>query len=165
MNNNLIAEISTTKRYAVLGVKNRNLLKNLALATCVAFMSAIFIAQPISASASDPLDTNSSAGQVMTKMKDRLHLTEEQETKIFPIIEKSVQTRREILGRDPQDRNTIKTELQELQWKTDMRLGVILTKEQMNEYEKLKEELSEKIQSGAMQSRKGNHNGRGRGGF
>ena len=93
-------------------------------------------------------------------MKERLHLTEEQETKMRPIIEESVQTRREILKSDPQDRSAIKRELQELQWKTDMRLGVILTEEQMKEYEKLREEQSEKVQRGDVQGNRGSRGGR-----
>jgi hypothetical protein len=126
-------------------------------------IAAIFMAQPISAQTTNPLDTNSSAEQVMAKMKERLHLTEEQETKIAPIIEESVQTRREILKRDPQDRSAIKNELQELQLKTDMRLGVILTEEQMKEYEKLREEQSEKMHRGDVQGNRGSRGGRSRG--
>jgi len=163
MNNDLMTGISATIRYRVLGVRNRSLLKHLAFATCVTLIAAIFMAQPIPSQAADLPDTNSSAEQVMAKMKERLHLTEEQETKMRPIIEESVQTRREILKRNPQDRSAIKNELQELQWKTDMRLGLILTEEQMKEYEKLMEEQSEKMQSSDMQSRKGSRGGRSRG--
>ena len=82
MNNDLMTGISAAIRCRVLGVRNRSLLKHLAFATCVTLIAAIFMAQPISAQAADLLDTNSSAEQVMAKMKERLHLTEEQETKI-----------------------------------------------------------------------------------
>jgi len=163
MNNDLMTGISATIRYRVLGVRNRSLLKHLAFATFVTLIAAIFMAQPIPAQAADLPDMNSSAEQVMAKMKERLHLTEEQETKIRPIIEESVQTRREILKRDPQERSAIKNELQELQWKTDMRLGVILTEEQMREYEKLREEQSEKMQRSDMQGSRGLRGGRSRG--
>jgi hypothetical protein len=164
MNNYLMTGIPAAIRYLVLGVRNRGLLKYLVFATCVTLIAAIFIAKPIQAQAADLPLKNTSAEQVMAKMKERLHLTEEQETKIRTIIEESVQTRREILKSDPQDRSAIKRELQELQWKTDMRLGVILTEEQMKEYEKLREEQSEKMQRSDVQgSRKGSHGGRSRG--
>jgi len=164
MNNDLMTGISAAIRCRVPGVRNRSLLKHLAFATCVTLIAAIFMAQPILAQATDLPDTNSSAEQVMAKMKERFHLTEEQETKMRPIIEESFQARNEILKRDAQDRSAIKNELQELQWKTDMRLGVILTKEQMKEYEKLREEQSEKMQHSDVQgSRKGSHGGRSRG--
>ncbi len=163
MNNDLMTGFSAAIKCRVPGVRNWSLLKHLALATCVTIITAIFMAQPVSAQAADMLGTNSSAGQVMAKMKERLHLTEEQETKIRPIIEESVQTRRDILKGDSQDRGAIKSELQEVQWKTDMRLGVILTEEQIKEYEKLREEHSESMQSSDMQSRKGPHGGRSRG--
>ncbi len=163
MNNDLMTGILAAIRYRVPGVRNRSLLKHLAFATCVMLIGAIFMAQPIPAQAADLPDTNSSAEQVMAKMKERLHLTEEEETKMRPIIEENVQTRREILKRDAQDRSAIKNGLQELQWKTDMRLGVILTGEQMKEYEKLREEQSEKMQRSDVQGNRGSRGGRSRG--
>jgi Spy/CpxP family protein refolding chaperone len=163
MNNVLMTEISAAIRYRVLDIRNRSLPKHLAFTTCVTLIASIFMTQLISAQATDPLHTNSSAEQVMARMKERLHLTEEQETKIRPIIEESVQARHEILEKDSQDRSTIKNELQELQWKTDMRLGVILTEEQMKEYEKLREEQSEKMQRGDVQGGVGPRGGRSRG--
>lgn len=159
MNNDLMTGFSAAIKFRAPGLRNGSLLKHLAFATCVTIITSIFIAQPVSAQAADTPDANNSAAQVMAKMKERLHLTEEQETKIRPIIEESVQTRREILEGDSQDKRAIKSELQELQWKTDMRLGVILTGEQMKEYEKLREEHGESMQSSDMQSRKGSHGG------
>lgn len=145
-------------------ISNRIILKYFCLVLCVLIFAIIFITQPISVQASALPDNNSSMESVMSKMRDRLHLTEEQEKKIRPIIEESFQARREILKSNPQDRSAIKNELQELQWKTDMRLGLILTKEQMEEYEKLREEQSERMQSSDMQgSRKGSRGGRSRG--
>jgi hypothetical protein len=44
-----------------------------------------------------------------------------------------------------------------------MRLGVILTKEQMKEYEKLREEQSEKMQRSDVQGSRGSRGGRSRG--
>jgi hypothetical protein len=46
---------------------------------------------------------------------------------------------------------------------SDMRLGVILTKEQMKEYEKLMEEQSEKMQRSDVQGSRGSRGGRSRG--
>jgi len=100
--------------------------------------------------------------QVISKMKERLKLTEEQETKIRPIIEESVRARTELLENFAQDKSRIKSELLELQWKTGMRLGVILTEEQMKEYEKLREEQSEKMQHSDVQGGRGPSGGRSR---
>jgi hypothetical protein len=163
MNNDLMRVFSAAIKYRVPGVRNGSLLRHLAFATCVTIITAIFMAQPISGQAADTLDSNSSAGQIMAKMKGRLHLTEEQERKIGPIIEESVQTRREILKGDSQDKSAIKSELRELQWKTDMRLGVILTEEQMKEYEKLREEQNEKMQRSDVQGSRGPRGNRSRG--
>lgn len=158
MGNDLMTEVSIAIRCSVLIVSNRSLLKYLASTTYVMLFAVIFMTQPITAQARDLPDMNSSPEQVMSKMKERLNLTEEQETKVRPIIEESIQKRREILKKDPQDRSTIKNELQELQWTTDMRLGVILTEEQMKEYQKLREEQSEKMRS--EQRSRGSRSGR-----
>lgn len=167
MSNDLMTEVSIAAiRCSVLVVSNRNLLKYLASATYVMFFAVIFMTQPISVQARDLPDMNSSPEQVMSKMKERLNLTEEQETKIRPIIEESIQKRLEILKKGSQDRSTVKNELQELQWTTDMRLGVILTEEQTKEYRKLREEQSEKMPSEQRSSGSrsgGSRSGRSRG--
>jgi len=142
-------------------INNRILLKYVDLTRFILVFAMIFMTQPISAQASDPPAGNGSPDQVISKMKERLKLTEEQETKIRPIIEESMRARTEILENFAQDKSTMKSELLELQWKTDMRLGVILTEEQMKEYEKLREEQSEKMPG--KQNGGGSHSGRSRG--
>ena len=133
------------KGCSALVVSNRSLFKYLATAVCVMLFTVIFVTQMISAQGRDLQNMNSSLEEVMSKMKERLNLTEEQETKIQPIIEENIRKRLEILKRGSQDRSTSKNELQELQWKTDLQLGAILTEEEMKEYEKLREEQSERI--------------------
>ena len=79
-------------------------------------------------------------------MKERLHLTEEQTTKIRPIIEESFNQRRQILNDTGQDKKVNRSALQEVRWKTDMKLAQILTEEQMQDYQNLYERQSGKPQ-------------------
>jgi len=81
----------------------------------------------------------------MSQLKERLKLTDEQETKIRPIIEDSMKKRNEILNNGTQDGKTKRSAFQQLQWSVDMQIGKVLTEEQRKEYEKLREEQSEKM--------------------
>ena len=160
MSKDLMAEVPiAVKGCSVLVLSKRSLFKYLTTAACGMLFAVIFMTQPISVQARDMPDMNSSSEEVMTTMKGRLNLTKEQETKIQPIIEENIRKRLEILKKGSQDRSTIKSELQELQWKTDMQLGAILTEEQMKEYEKFREEQSERIQRSDMQGSRGPRSG------
>lgn len=147
---------------SILVVRNRRFLRYIVSPFCILLFPIMLLLQPVLAQAGN-LPDNSSPDQVMSKMKERLKLTEEQETKIRPIIEESIQKRYEILKNGSQDRSTTKSELQELQWKTDMRVGVILTEEQRKEYEKLREEQAEKTQHNDAQGSRGPRGSRSRG--
>ncbi len=152
-----ISEIALTVTQFVLGViANRHLLKYMAMAIYV-FLFAMFTLQPFSSTAQALGNTSISPERVIAQMKERLKLTDEQETKIWPIIEDNFNKRRELLNNGGQ-----KSDLQQLQWATDMQIGKILTKEQMTEYEKLREQEEKKSDRDGMQ-RKGRHGGMNRG--
>ena len=100
--------------------------------------------QPIPARAGDSSSISKYPEQLMYRLKERLRLTEDQETKVQLIIDESFKKRSEILKNGGQDRKAEKSALQELQWSTDLQIGKVLTEEQMKEYQKLREEESEK---------------------
>ncbi|MFI5295264.1 MAG: hypothetical protein ACHQ0Y_09600 [Thermodesulfovibrionales bacterium] len=80
--------------------------------------------------------------------------------KVQPIIDESFKKRSEILKNGGQDGKSEKNALQELRWSTDMQIGRILTEEQMKEYQKLREEESEKkTQRSDMQPGRGSRTG------
>ena len=153
------AAIATIRCFTLI-IGNRSVFKSLMTLAYVSLFTAIFMMQPSSLQAQDSSNINASSEKIMSEMKERLKLTDEQETKIRPIIEDSLQRRSEILANSSKDR---KTALQELQWSTDMQLGKILTEEQMKEYEKLREEQSEKMQHSDMQRSRGSRIGGFRG--
>ena len=123
--------------------------------------AAVFFMPSIEAQAYDSSNVNRSPEQIVEQMKERLHLTEEQAAKIRPIIEESVNDRRQILNDNGQDRKANRSALQEIRWKTDMKLSQILTEEQMRDYQNLLEEKSEKSQKDDMHQGKGGRNGGG----
>ncbi len=118
----------------------------------------------MSVRAGDFSNISKSPEQLMYRLKDRLRLTEEQETKIQPIVDENFKKRSEILKNSGQGGKSEKISLQELQWATDMQIGKVLTEDQMKEYEKLREEDSEKkTQRSDMQGGRGKRTGGMRG--
>ncbi len=146
----------TALRFVIGVIANRNLLKYAAIAVYI-FLFAMFTLQPFSSSAQVLGNTNMSPEQVIAQMRERLKLTDEQETKIRPIIEDNFKRRSELLNSGAQ-----KSDIQQLQWATDMQIGKILTEEQMEEYEKLREQEDKKPDRDGMQ-RKGRRGGMNRG--
>ncbi len=144
-------------------IGNRSLLKSLLTLARLSLLAAIFIAQPMSSFARDPSDRNAPLEKILSQLKERLKLTEEQETQLRPIIAENLQKRSMIEADSSQGGNTAKVKLQELQWSTDMKLGKVLTEDQMKEYEKLREEQDEKMRLEAMPLRGGRRDGAGRG--
>ncbi len=125
-------------RFVMMVIVNRSFLRYLAMAAYV-FVFVVFTMQPFSSHAQAAENANRSPEQVVSQLEERLKLTDEQETKIRPIIEESLKKRRELLNS-----GAPKSDLQQLQWATDMQIGKILTEEQMKEYEKLREEQDKK---------------------
>lgn len=131
-------------RGVAIAISNRALLKYLLVVAYILFFSVICMLWPISTKAADFSAMDRSPEKIISQMKDRLHLTEEQETKIRSIIEEGIRKRHDILDTDSQDRKAVRSQLQQLRWSTDMQIGKLLTEEQMKEYQKLREEESEK---------------------
>ena len=151
MNSNLMTTASMAALRAIAFVlSNRSLLKSLVFSTCVLLFAAIFIMPPLTAQAQDSSNSNKSPEQIMSQLKERLNLTEDQEAKVWPIIKESIKKRNEIIQNGTQDGKKKKSALQELGWSTDMQLGNILTEQQMKEYQELQEEPSEKTQNNDM---------------
>ena len=90
------------------------------------------------------IPTEKTAEQILYKMKKPLNLTNEQEAKLRPIIETSVEERRKIVEKyKEQDRPaffSLKRDMYELQESIEKRLGEILEEKQMEEYRKIREE-------------------------
>ncbi len=125
---------------------SRRFLNNLVYAGCAVlflFCSAMLL---LPAQADDTSDVT--PDQIISKMKDRLHLTEDQEAKLRPIIEELVNKRHDIKANSMLDAKTKRSSLQQLQWSTDMRLGQIFTEEQMAEYQRFREEHNESYPQG-----------------
>ena len=92
-------------------------------------------------------------------MKERLNLSEDQATKVQPIIEESYKKRNEIEQNSALDKNSVKSALWQLQWSTDMKLGMILTEKQMDDYQKMREAQSDASQRNDAQRSKGTRTG------
>lgn len=123
--------------------------------------AAVFILPLSTAQAADSSNMNKSPEEIVQQMKERLRLTEEQVAKISPIIDESFNKRRDILDNNGQDKKSNRSALQEVRWKTDMKLGQILTEQQMSDYQNFFEEKSEKSQQDDMHHGKGGRSGGG----
>ena len=122
---------------------------------------AVFILPLSTAQAADSSNMNKSPEEIVQQMKERLRLTEEQVAKISPIIDESFNKCRDILDNNGQDKKSNRSALQEVRWKTDMKLGQILTEQQMSDYQNFFEEKSEKSQQDDMHHGKGGRSGGG----
>ena len=89
------------------------------------------------------------ADQIMTEMKDRLHLTEEEEVKVRPIIEKQVKGRKELIKKYEAQGykriDSLKDELKDLRIRTASQLQYFLTSDQMIEYGAMQQEEDQRI--------------------
>jgi hypothetical protein len=151
-------EVAMSRHFIRLGSKTSNLI--LSLLASILF-AAIFIMPSIAARADDLSNINRSPEEIVSQMKERLHLTEEQTAKIRPIIEESINSRRDILNNNGEDKKANKSALQEVRWKTDIKLGQILTEEQMSDYHNLYVEQNDKSQHDDMHHGKGGRSGGG----
>lgn len=128
------------------------------------FFCFFSVVLPFPAQAADPSNVDTTPDQIISKLKDRLHLTEDQETRVRPVIEEFVNKRGQIMGNSMMDAKTKRSSLQQLQWSTDMRLGQIFTEDQMTVYQRLREEQNERQhgdtrQGGDMQRSRGSRSG------
>jgi len=144
MNGHSLPEILIgTLRCTLLVICNRSLLRSLGVTISALLLIGISLIQPSQAHAKEAT-RDASPDEIMTQLRSRLNLTEAQQTDIRPIIEENLAKRSEILKSDTQDKRAKRTELQKLQWSTDLKLGQILTEDQMKEYQKFREEQRDK---------------------
>ena len=90
------------------------------------------------------IQTEETAEQVLHKMKKRLKLTEEQETKVRPIIEGRLERERKTGEKYKKQASaemlSLRQEIREIQKSTEKSLSEILTEKQMEEYRKIQKE-------------------------
>ncbi len=151
--------LMATIRCVMAVIVNRSYLKFLAFSGYMLLCAMILMVQPAGVQAKDVSNMNASPDEVMSQLKTRLTLTEEQATKMRPIIEENIRKRQEIVKNGSDDKKAVKSQLQELRWSTDMQLGKILTEDQMKEYQKLREEQKEKKESNQTHSGRGSRSG------
>ncbi|MCP4346477.1 MAG: hypothetical protein GY795_13230 [Desulfobacterales bacterium] len=76
--------------------------------------------------------------QIMSALKERLNLTEEQESQVRPVIEKQVESRKAIFDKyrdEPREnRKSMRDEIKQNREDTEKQLEAILSEEQMEEY-------------------------------
>jgi hypothetical protein len=89
------------------------------------------------------------AAQIISGMKTRLGLTDEQEVKIRPIIEEQVKKRNEFIkkyqGRDCLGMDCLKDELKDLRISTENQLQYFLTEDQRIKYGNMQQEEDQRI--------------------
>jgi hypothetical protein len=84
--------------------------------------------------------------ELLTTMKERLNLTDEQNGKVRPIIEEYCKKQQDIIGKykgqEPRGGDCcLRCELQRLGESTEKQLAAFLTEKQMREYQKMQDEL------------------------
>ena len=110
--------------------------------------------------------------ELLTTMKDRLNLTDEQKEKVRPIIEEYCKKQQVIIGdyKGQESRGgdcCLRCDLKRLNESTEKQLATVLTDKQMREYQKIQEELqprqSESGEQGTGSERTGRRGGMGGG--
>jgi hypothetical protein len=90
-----------------------------------------------------------SAEEIISTMKERLHLSEDQVAGVEPIIKEACEKRNQIManyaGQGREARTSMRAEVQELRKETETKLSTLLTSEQMDEYRKLSDEESQPV--------------------
>ncbi|HMK42669.1 MAG TPA: hypothetical protein VK445_00870 [Dissulfurispiraceae bacterium] len=89
-------------------------------------------------SAAPAFNMNATPDDIIIQMKDRLNLTADQVIRIKPIIEDNYSKRQMIIKDSGTDRKSMSGALQQLQMTTDLKLGQVLSKEQLDEYQRLR---------------------------
>lgn len=107
-----------------------------------------------------------STDAIMAELTPRLKLTEEQKTKVQPIIQSFTGKRNDIItnARQQGRRSGSSDEITNLHNDTERLLAVVLTEEQMNEYRKYRAEEQKKAEDAKQNRRGGGMRGGGRGG-
>lgn len=150
-------------------VNKRTLLsQSLIIASFILFIFLVLILNLLSCSHAEVkrkrFDPAVKANRMIAEMKHRLKLNDDQEKRVRPIIEEIYKQRAEIKqkyrGEGPEEmrssKNRIQKEMEELRKYAEMRLKMVLTEKQMEEYQKIEKEYSasEKRRSGDSSERR-----------
>ena len=115
---------------------------------------ASLIAQPLMAKSRGWFGPQKSPDEIVQTLTDRLDLTAEQVETIRPIITEKHQKMNEIRGKSDTERREGRMEMQKLKWDTNMKLGEILTEEQVDRYLELRQEQRGEKHKGKFGDRK-----------
>gem|GEM_PF-2196137 len=125
------------------------------MAVCILTLSAAFACSSVADNRRNPKLPDPE--KMMAVLKERLHLTQEQESQVFPIVEDAAKERQAIIQRcreDPMSNAaTLRNELIKLRERTEKKLTPILSHEQMNEYWRFLTEMPQR--SGSREGRPG----------
>jgi len=121
--------------------KKRSRYSYIAITAAAVFIAAYaLIVHPMFAEAKGRFGRPVTADEMMQTLTERLSLTPEQVEAVRPIIEEKLAKQDEIRGRTDTDRKARRAEMRKLRWNTEIRLGEILTDEQVDRYLDLKQE-------------------------
>ena len=113
-----------------------------------------FIAQPLMAKGKGWSGPARSPDKILQTLTDRLDLSSEQAEAVRPIIEDKSMLMRKIRDKNKLNRKETRSEMHRLMLDTDMRLGRILTDEQVDKYLELKQEQRKQMHRGKFGSKK-----------
>jgi periplasmic protein CpxP/Spy len=101
----------------------------------VAAIALVLVAAPARAQQGPPAGRGMpSVDDRVAQMTEQLNLTEEQQAKVRPILEKQVSQRQELLEKQAGDRETMRAEMRKLLEQGDEELAGVLTEEQMKRH-------------------------------
>lgn len=107
----------------------------LAMPTIVAMLALVGLAAPGLAQQGPPQGRGMpSVDERLAQMTEQLQLTEEQATKVRPILEKQDRQRQELFETYGGDRETMRTEMRKLIEAGDQELAGVLTEQQMKKH-------------------------------
>jgi hypothetical protein len=116
----------------------------------ISFAVLLALCAPLAAQEADAGERSEQALERVEKMKERLHLTPEQLEQVRPVIaeqaEKFKAVRDKYSGQDSRrSRRKMARELRDIRNETDEKLENILSKQQMDELKKMREEAREEF--------------------
>ena len=97
---------------------------------------SVIAAHPLAAHAAGKNGMAPSSEQIVSRLKDRLNLTDDQVNKIQPIIEESMQKQA-----------ALRDQMLQLRQSTDAKISTVLTPEQSKEFQQLKDEQNARMRS------------------
>ena len=106
-----------------------------------------------------PAAARETVSNIVARVSERLQLTDEQKTKVEPILQDSFTRRHEVIEKyrgqhDLKSLRAMRRELEPIRNETDTKLKEILTKDQMKELENIRAEMKEKMRQAVKERRK-----------